>query len=65
MVKEKQVKPFGINVLILGNRCSRCGYEWKPRLNEPAEVCPQCKSPYWAKAKVKNSGRFPKRENWK
>jgi len=23
----------------------------------PPEVCPRCKSPYWAKAKIKNSGR--------
>lgn len=63
MVKE--TKQFGEGVTTLkANKCSRCGYVWAQRGKTAPEVCPRCKSPYWAKHKVKNSGRFPKREKW-
>jgi len=40
----------GYNVWIKGNKCYRCGHEWKPRdLKEKPEVCPKCKNPYWNK----------------
>lgn len=43
-------KEFGANVDIKGNRCSRCGYEWRPLdLENIPETCPKCKSPYWQK----------------
>lgn len=38
----------GPYVDIRGNRCYRCGYEWKPRnINVVSSICPNCKSPYW------------------
>ena len=64
MVKETKQYGEGVETL-KANKCSRCDYIWLQRGKTPPEVCPRCKSPYWAKAKVKNSGRFPKRENWK
>ncbi len=45
---------FGAGVLIKGNRCSRCGYEWVPRdFEDVPETCPKCRSPYWSKKKVR------------
>jgi hypothetical protein len=38
------------NIWIKGNRCSRCGYEWKPiDMTKKPRTCPnpKCKSPYW------------------
>lgn len=38
----------GVNVLIVGHKCYRCGHAWVPRdINEIPEICPKCKSPYW------------------
>jgi predicted Zn-ribbon and HTH transcriptional regulator len=43
-------KKFGKNVLILGNKCYRCSYEWKPsNLEKEVKTCPSCRSPYWDK----------------
>ncbi|KKH45968.1 hypothetical protein [Methanosarcina sp. 1.H.A.2.2] len=36
----------GSKVLIVGNKCYRCGHEWLPTGDTP-RVCPRCKSPYW------------------
>ncbi|HIH04894.1 TPA: hypothetical protein HA281_00810 [Candidatus Woesearchaeota archaeon] len=47
-------KEAGHRVLIVGNRCYRCGYEWKPdQIEVPPKVCPKCKSPYWDKPRKK------------
>ena len=32
-------------------KCERCGHEWRQRLPGRPLVCPDCKSPYWDKAK--------------
>jgi len=40
-----------------GFKCERCGHEWIPNnIEEPPTVCPDCKSPYWAK-KRKNENK--------
>jgi len=50
---------YGVNVLIVGHRCYRCGHTWVPRnISEIPEICPKCKSPYWKKPKT----RFLKNE---
>lgn len=42
----------GYNVLIVGNKCYRCGHEWLSRNSkEKPAVCPNCKSPYWDRPK--------------
>lgn len=51
--KHVEQKEAGANVLIPGNRCYRCSYEWRP--NDSAKmprVCPNCKSPYWDRPKT-------------
>ena len=35
-------------------KCKRCGWEWKPRVDNPAR-CPQCKSPYWNRERLVRS----------
>jgi len=46
----------GYNIRILGNKCYRCGHEWKSqKQQERPKVCPKCKSPYWFKKKTKYS----------
>lgn len=43
---------YGVNVLIVGHRCYRCGHCWVPRdIGEIPEICPKCKSPYWKSPK--------------
>lgn len=38
----------GYKVMILGNKCYRCGHEWIPQnIEEKPKVCPKCKNPYW------------------
>ncbi len=39
-------------------KCQRCGYEWYPRTPESPKYCAnkKCRSPYWNKPKVKQSG---------
>jgi len=52
-VVTKLKKTKGHKVLIEGNRCHRCGHEWRPRnLEERPAVCPSCKSPYWHRKKT-------------
>jgi predicted Zn-ribbon and HTH transcriptional regulator len=51
-MKERNIimkkEGYGVNVLIVGNKCYRCGHAWVPRdLKEVPEICPSCKSPYW------------------
>ena len=42
----------GHKVPILGNKCYRCTYEWRPRnIEEIPKVCPHCKNPYWDRPK--------------
>lgn len=43
----------GYNVLILGNKCYRCGHKWVQREKDKPRICPKCKSPYWDKEKTK------------
>jgi len=51
-MNKQIINESGANVLIVGHRCYRCGYEWKPNnMNKPPRVCPKCKSPYWDKPK--------------
>lgn len=60
--KSMKREGFGVKVDIKGNRCSRCGYEWVPHdFNDIPETCPQCRSPYWNKPKV----RFLKTDKYK
>ena len=40
---------------IPGYRCSRCGHEWIPRIDQYPTLCPKCKSPYWDKPKKINN----------
>jgi len=35
-------------------KCSKCNYEWKPRVDDPVE-CPNCKSRDWDKKKTKTN----------
>ncbi|MBX4196372.1 hypothetical protein KW805_02175 [Candidatus Pacearchaeota archaeon] len=45
---------FGEKAWIIGNRCYRCEHKWVPRdFNEPPEICPSCKSPYWKTPRVR------------
>jgi len=56
-VRKKDIKKAGANVLIMGNRCYRCGYEWVSRKkDEVPTVCPSCKSPYWDRPRRKCKG---------
>jgi len=34
-------------------KCLRCGHEWIPR-KEDVRMCPNCKTPYFDKAKKEN-----------
>jgi predicted Zn-ribbon and HTH transcriptional regulator len=51
--KTEAKEDSGHNVLILGNKCFRCGHIWVQREEEKPAVCPKCKSPYWDKPKTK------------
>lgn len=49
-----QKEAYGVSVLIVGNRCFRCGHSWVPRnLKDIPEICPSCKSPYWKTPKTR------------
>lgn len=62
--QKEEKEGVGKLVLILGNKCYRCGHAWRPySLDNAPRVCPACKSPYWdrprkrfGKNKVKNKG---------
>jgi len=28
-------------------KCTRCHYEWHPRMDDKPKTCPKCRSPYW------------------
>ena len=46
----------GARVWIRGNKCYRCGHEWKPEnIDIIPRVCPKCKSPYWNTPKKEKS----------
>jgi predicted Zn-ribbon and HTH transcriptional regulator len=48
----------GWKVLILGNKCYRCGHIWQPRnIDEKPAVCPKCKNPYWDRPKKEKKQR--------
>lgn len=34
-------------------QCTRCGWEWATRNHDDPKNCPNCKSPYWNKKKVR------------
>ena len=42
-----------VPITVMGFRCERCGHEWIPRggAEDEPRVCPNCKSPYWNKAR--------------
>ena len=42
--------------MITIHKCLRCGHEWPSRLEKLPKQCPKCRSPYWNKPKVKQSG---------
>lgn len=47
-------KEGGANILIIGNKCFRCGHEWISSDKEQIpKVCPRCKSPYWDRPRLK------------
>lgn len=53
-MKKEGSSDYGVNVLIRGHRCYRCGHSWVPRdINDVPEICPKCKSPYWKKPKTR------------
>jgi rubrerythrin len=37
--------------------CLRCGHNWRPRKDDPPVQCPNCKSPYWDKEKLRGEAR--------
>lgn len=44
----------GHKIHIFGNKCYRCGHEWRPLdVEERPIVCPKCKNPYWWKPRKK------------
>lgn len=60
MGKQNDMKKgCGWKVLIVGNKCYRCGHEWRPlNIENKPIVCPKCKNPYWdrpRKEKKKNA----------
>ena len=38
------------------HKCLRCEHEWPSRLERLPKQCPACRSPYWNRPKVKQSG---------
>jgi predicted Zn-ribbon and HTH transcriptional regulator len=38
-----------MSTMIKGEKCNRCGYEWKPQSESTPVKCPDCGSPYWNK----------------
>jgi predicted Zn-ribbon and HTH transcriptional regulator len=44
-------EPITIPVL----KCAKCGYEWIPRVPQPA-VCPKCKRTEWRPEQVEDDG---------
>ena len=34
-------------------KCKRCGHKWAPRKEERPLTCPNCKSPYWDKERIR------------
>ena len=39
--------------MIEKQKCNRCGREWFPRTENLPVHCPNCKSPYWNKARTR------------
>ena len=45
-------------IIFWGFRCERCEHEWVPRdPDNPARVCPKCKSPYWDRPRKKAASK--------
>lgn len=36
-----------------GHKCLRCGHKWKSKYKRKPITCPECKSPYWNKPRVR------------
>ena len=52
--EEKPTTDMGkVKITIDGYSCERCGHKWIPRTKSYPRVCPDCKSPYWDKARTK------------
>jgi ribosomal protein L37AE/L43A len=41
--------------LVRKRKCKRCDYTWVPRKKQKPVQCPECKSPYWNKERVKKN----------
>jgi DNA-directed RNA polymerase subunit RPC12/RpoP len=39
--------------------CNRCQHEWYPRMEKLPVRCPECKSPYWNKKRVRVTKNHP------
>jgi len=49
---QKKLGDSGHKVPILGNKCYRCGHEWRPYdVDVKPRVCPKCKNAYWDRPK--------------
>lgn len=58
---KKNFKVAGHKIWILGNKCYRCGHEWRPRdIKIVPKVCPECKNPYWETPVKKKNEKKPK-----
>ena len=53
---KTKLRQAGSKTLIMGNRCFRCGHEWRPKnIEMTSSVCPNCYSPYWNRPRIKHS----------
>lgn len=49
---------LGYRVLIIGNKCFRCGHAWRPtNIDIKPAVCPKCKNPYWDRPRQNKNGK--------
>jgi len=43
-------------VKVMHCTCERCGHRWRTRTEKMPEVCASCKSPYWARKRMRAKG---------
>ncbi len=41
-------------IIMVRNKCGRCGYSWIPRIEGRVKECPKCKSLYWDKERERD-----------